>query len=314
MSPPLVVEVTRGGVVESHHEVDVAIVGADGHRSGFGKPQRWTLARSSMKPIQAFPLVATGAADAFDLDQGHLALSCASHSGESRHVDTVADWLHRLGFDTDTLECGAHLPLHETSAHALVHDEIAPDRRHNNCSGKHAGFLTVCRHLGIDPAGYLHPEHPVQAHHVTKATEAACGVNLSDQTPVIDGCGIPIWGMPLANLAQGWATLATTDEGRRLFAAMQAEPFLVAGTGRMCTRIMEASSGLAVKTGAEGVFSGVHVESGLAWSLKARDGATRAAEAAVLWLMRDLGFAVDVELGPVRNHAGREVGAVRVVA
>jgi L-asparaginase II len=195
-----------------------------------------------------------------------------------------------------------------------VHDEIAPDRRHNNCSGKHAGFLTVCRHLGIDPAGYLHPEHPVQAHHVTKATEAACGVDLTDQSPVIDGCGIPIWGMPLANLAQGWATLATTDEGRRLFAAMQAEPFLVAGTGRMCTRIMEASAGLAVKTGAEGVFSGVHVESGLAWSLKARDGATRAAEAAVLWLMRDLGFAVDVELGPVRNHAGLEVGAVRVVA
>jgi len=314
MSPPLIVEVTRGGVVESHHEVDVAIVGTDGHRSSFGKPQRWTLARSSMKPIQAFPLVATGAADAFDLTQAHLAFACASHNGEPRHVDTVTEWLGRLGYDADTLECGAHLPIHEPSAHALVHDEITPGRRHNNCSGKHAGFLTVCRHLDLDPAGYLQPGHPVQAHHITKATEAACEVDLSDQTPVVDGCGIPIWGMPLVNLAQGWATLATTEEGQRLFAAMQAEPFMVAGTGRMCTRIMEASSGIAVKTGAEGVFCGVHPESGLAWALKARDGATRASEAAVLWLMRDLGFVVDVDVDPVRNHAGLEVGGVRVVA
>ena len=106
MSPPLIVEVTRGGVVESHHEVDVAIVGTDGHRSSFGKPQRWTLARSSMKPIQAFPLVATGAADAFDLTQAHLAFACASHNGEPRHVDTVTEWLGRLGYDADTLECG----------------------------------------------------------------------------------------------------------------------------------------------------------------------------------------------------------------
>ena len=314
MSPPLIVEVTRGGVVESRHEVDVAIVGADGHRSGFGRPQRGTLARSSMKPIQAFPLVATGAADAFDLADEHLALACASHNGEPRHVDVVGEWLGRLGFDADTLECGAHMPIHGPSEDDMIRGGVEPDRRHNNCSGKHSGFLTVCRHLGIDPAGYLEPDHPVQAHHVTKATEAACEIDLSGQTPVVDGCGIPVWEMPLENLAQGWATLATTEEGRRLYAAMQAEPFMVAGTGRMCTRIMEASSGLAVKTGAEGVFSGVHVESGLAWSLKARDGATRASEAAVLWLIRDLGFAVDVDDEVLRNHAGREVGTVRVAS
>ncbi|MEM9522335.1 MAG: asparaginase [Actinomycetota bacterium] len=314
MSPPLVVEVTRGGTVESRHEVDVALVGADGHRSGFGRPQRPTLARSSMKPIQAFPLIATGAADAFDLETEHVALSCASHNGEPRHVGVVAEWLARLGYDTDTLECGAHMPLHSDSEDAMIRAGVAPDRRHNNCSGKHSGFLTVCRHLGLDPAGYIEPHHPVQALHVTKATEAACEIDLSGATPAIDGCGIPIWEMPLASLAQGWATLATTEEGRRLYEAMRADPFMVAGTGRMCTRIMEASTGITVKTGAEGVFSGVHVESGLAWSLKARDGATRASEAAVLWLLRDLGFGVDVEVDPVRNHAGREVGDIRVVA
>ena len=267
-----------------------------------------------MKPIQAFPLVATGAADAFDLADEHLALACASHNGEPRHVDVVGEWLGRLGYDADTLECGAHMPIHGPSEDDMIRGGVEPDRRHNNCSGKHSGFLTVCRHLGIDPAGYLEPDHPVQAHHVTKATEAACEIDLSGQTPVVDGCGIPVWEMPLENLAQGWATLTTTEEGRRLYAAMQADPFMVAGTGRMCTRIMEASSGLAVKTGAEGVFSGVHVESGLAWSLKARDGATRASEAAVLWLIRDLGFAVDVDDEVLRNHAGREVGTVRVAA
>ena len=314
MSPPLIVEATRGGVVESRHEVDVAIVGADGHRSGFGQPRRHTLARSSMKPIQAFPLVATGAADAFDLADEHLALACASHNGEPRHVDTVTEWLGRLGYDAGTLECGAHMPLHGASEDTMIRDGVAPDARHNNCSGKHSGFLTVCRHLGIEPAGYLRPDHPVQAQHVTKATEAACEIDLSYQTPVVDGCGIPIWGMPLENLAQGWATLATTGEGQRLYSAMQAEPFMVAGSGRMCTRIMEASTGLAVKTGAEGVFCGVHVESGLAWALKARDGATRASEAAVLWLIRDLGFAVDVDDEIIRNHAGLEVGAVRVAS
>lgn len=267
-----------------------------------------------MKPIQAFPLVATGAADAFDLADEHLALACASHNGEPRHVDVVGEWLGRLGYDAETLECGAHMPIHGPSEDDMIRGGVEPDRRHNNCSGKHSGFLTVCRHLGIDPAGYLEPDHPVQAHHVTKATEAACEIDLSGQTPVVDGCGIPVWEMPLENLAQGWATLTTTEEGRRLYAAMQADPFMVAGTGRMCTRIMEASSGLAVKTGAEGVFSGVHVESGLAWSLKARDGATRASEAAVLWLIRDLGFAVDVDDEVLRNHAGREVGTVRVAA
>lgn len=314
MSPPLIVEVTRGGVVESRHEVDVAIVGADGHRSGFGQPRRAAIARSSMKPIQAFPLIATGAADALDLNEEQVALACASHSGEPRHVEAVGAWLEHLGYGEATLECGPHLPLHETSAHALIRADIAPDRRHNNCSGKHSGFLSVSRHLGLDPTGYTDPTHPVQTHHVTKAIEAACDVDLRDATPAVDGCGAPIWEMPLENLAVGWATLTGTDEGRRLFAAMRAQPFMVAGTGRMCTRIMETTAGIAVKTGAEGVFSGVHVESGLAWALKARDGATRAAEAAVVWVIRDLGFTVDIEDQVIRNHAGRELGVVRVAA
>lgn len=312
MSPPVVVEVLRGHVIESRHEVDVAVVGADGHRSGFGQPVRRVLARSAIKPIQAFPLLATGAADAFGLGDRRVALACASHNGEPRHVDEVTAWLSDLGLDRSALECGSHPPSHRGSADALVAAGAELDARHNNCSGKHSGFLTTCRHLDIDPAGYIDPGHPLQAAHVTKAIEAACEISVAGETPVVDGCGIPVWELALDALAGGWARIAGTDEGRRIFAAMAAEPFFVAGTDSMSTRVMEATGGpIAVKGGAEGVFCGVHVPSGLAWAVKARDGAGRAAEAALLWVMRDLGFDAGVELDPLTNAAGRVVGELR---
>jgi len=315
MINPVLVNTLRGDVIENRHRGAIAVCDPQGRLlHAWGDVRALLYPRSSIKALQAIPVVESGAADHYAFTPSELALACSSHNAEPMHTKAVSNLLRRAGFDDAALECGVHLPLHEQTAHRLLTAGQNPGKVHNNCSGKHAGFLTVCRHLDLDPAGYLQPGHPVQAHHITKATEAACEVDLSDQTPVVDGCGIPIWGMPLVNLAQGWATLATTEEGQRLFAAMQAEPFMVAGTGRMCTRIMEASSGIAVKTGAEGVFCGVHPESGLAWALKARDGATRASEAAVLWLMRDLGFVVDVDVDPVRNHAGLEVGGVRVVA
>lgn len=315
MSPPVVVEVMRGHVVESRHEVDVAVVGADGHRSGFGQPSRSVLARSAIKPIQAFPLVATGAADAFDLAPRRVALAGASHNGEQGHVDEVTAWLAEIGLDTSALECGAHPPIHGASADALVAAGVEPDARHNNCSGKHTGFLTDCVHLGLDPTGYIRPDHPLQAQHVTKAIEAACEVSLAEATPLVDGCGIPVWEMQLDELAGGWARIAGTSEGRRIYDSMMAEPFFVAGTDRMSTRVMHAAAeSIAAKGGAEGVFCGVHVESGLAWAVKARDGASRAAEAALLYVMRDLGFSVDVEVEPLTNVAGRVVGEVRARA
>lgn len=300
-------------MVESRHEVDVAVVGLDGHRSGHGHPSRGVLARSAIKPIQAFPLVATGAADAFALPDRRLALACASHNGEPGHVDEVGRWLAEIGLGAEALECGSHPPSHRPAADALTSQGVEPDARHNNCSGKHSGFLSVCRHLDLDPEGYIRPGHPVQADHITKAIEAACEVSLAEATPVVDGCGIPVWELRLDQLAGGWARLAGTDEGRRLYAAMAAEPFFVAGTARMSTRVMQAGGGtVSVKGGAEGVFCGVHPASGVAWAVKARDGAHRAAEAALLWLMADLGFAVDVALEPIGNVAGRPVGELRV--
>ena len=169
-------------------------------------------------------------------------------------------------------------------------------------------------HLGVATEGYIDREHPTQRAWMDVVSELSDG-DLSRAPGGIDGCGIPVWELTLDALAGGWARIAGTDEGRRLYAAMAAEPFYVAGTGRMSTRVMAATGGpIAVKGGAEGVFCGVHIESGLAWAVKARDGAGRAAEAALLWVMRDLGFDPGVELDPLTNAAGTEVGLLRARA
>lgn len=285
--------------MESRHEVDVVVVDSTGVRQSWGDPNRGVLARSSLKPIQAVPLIESGAAEAFGLTETQIALSSASHNGEQGHVAAVEAWLQQLGLTGDALECGT-----ETDT---------PDARHNNCSGKHCGFLTVCRHLGFDHRGYIHPDHRLQHDVVTPMVEELCGLSTADQTPSIDGCGIPVWSIPLSGLAMGWLGLTQRDAGQRILAAMAAHPWYVAGTGRVCTRVMESGGGrVTVKTGAEGVFAGVAPAEGMAWAIKARDGARRASEAALLWLVDELGLDIGIQPDPLTNWAGTEVGELQV--
>jgi len=297
----LIVDVVRGPVVESRHEVDMVVVDADGVRHVWGDGERGVLARSSLKPIQAVPLIETGAANVFALTDTQLALACASHNGESGHVAAVDAWLRQIGLSEVDLECGTQTDT--------------PDARHNNCSGKHSGFLTVCRHLGIDHGGYIGPDHRLQRDLITPIVEELCGFSTADQTPAVDGCGIPVWDIPLSGLAAGWLALTERDSGRRLLSAMAAQPWFVAGTGRACTRVMEAGAGrVMVKTGAEGVFAGVAPDLGIGWAIKARDGGQRASEAALLWLVDELGLEVSIQPDPLTNWAGTEVGDLRVHA
>ncbi len=315
MSKPLIVEITRGVEVESRHEVDAVVVDLAGKIvAGWGDTDRTVLPRSAGKPLQALPLITTGAADAFGLSDIELALSCASHNGEPDHVNRVETWLARIGFPEDTLECGAHAPGYRPAADDLVRGGIEPGPRHNNCSGKHTGFLTVCRHLDLDPSGYIGPDHPVQANQITAALEDLCMVDLSGQTPGIDGCGIPVWAIPITALARGWARLAHRGAGRRLLDAMIANPFYVAGTERACTRIMnDARHATAVKTGAEGVFCASMGDDRLGVAVKARDGNSRASEAAIEFILDRHGTYDAPSSRPLRNHAGTEVGEIRVV-
>ena len=316
MNDPLVVEVTRGLTVESIHLVDIALVDSTGKLvEGWGEPSRPTLPRSALKPIQATPLVTEGVADAENLTTEQLAVACSSHNGESRHVQVVDRWLELMGFSHAVLECGAHAPSHPQAAQDLMLAGITPDSRHNNCSGKHTGFVAMARHLDAGVSGYISPSHPVMNRLVTPAVEDFCRIGLSAQTPGVDGCGAPVWSIPLSHLAGGWSQLRSRGSGKRLLQAMVEEPFLVAGTDRACTRLMESAGGdAAVKTGAEGVFCGVDLRAGFAFALKARDGQARAAEKAAEWVLDRLGSIDFAEPTILQNWAGTAVGEVRVSA
>lgn len=315
---PLVVEFIRGDRVESRHEVDVAIVEVGGRLvRSHGDFRRYVMPRSAAKPFQALPLVVTGAADAFDLGNVELALACGSHGGEASHVGAVTAWLERLGLGSGDLACGSHPPMHEPSAISLKVAGRQPDPIMNNCSGKHAGFLTVIRHLGLTMEEYLDPTHPLQADYVTPSIAEACQIDLTNQVPGIDGCGIPVWAVPLDLLAAGWAVLGAAPVGspaNRLLEAMRSEPFHVAGSGRACTDIIRAASGATVvKTGAEGVFCAGLPEDRVGLALKVRDGAGRAAEAAVVHLLTEIGRLPATGSKSLINRTGTVVGKVRVI-
>ncbi len=324
----MLIEVTRGDMVESRHRAAIAVVDAGGAVvRAWGDIEQQVYGRSAIKPLQALPLIESGAAERFAAGTAELALACASHNGEPRHVTLVTAWLARIGCSADDLECGSQLPSHEPSVEALVKTGARPTAVHNNCSGKHTGFLATARHLGEPTRGYIRHEHPVQQR-ILGLLEQMAGLRLGDAPRGIDGCGIPVIGMPLGNMAMAMARMADTGSlpparagaAARLLAAMTGEPFLVAGTGRFCTRVMSITGRkIALKTGAEGVYTAALPTLGLGVALKVADGAGRAAEVAMGQVLRELNLLTEDELRaladtltpPVPNRVGRETGRIR---
>ena len=326
---PMVVEVTRGNMVESRHRVDAAVVDPDGKVvRAWGDIEPPVYGRSAIKPLQALPLIESGAADRFGISAAETALACASHSGEPRHIEQVTAWLARIGCRVADLECGSHMPYNETSAQLLIRAGRKPDAAYNNCSGKHTGFLSTARHLGEPTAGYIRYDHPVQQR-ILGVLEQMAGLRLGDAPRGIDGCGIPVIGIPLGNMALAMARLADSGQrlpagrvaaGKRIVAAMAAEPFFVAGTDSFCTSVMQLiGPKVVLKGGAEGVHTAVLRTLGLGVALKVKDGAGRAAEVAMGRVLRDLKLlsadeekALAEALTPtIRNRVGRETGHIR---
>ncbi|HIC81246.1 MAG TPA: asparaginase, partial [Kiloniellaceae bacterium] len=230
---PLLVEVTRGAMVESRHRAALAVVDSGGKvvlsAGDVGRP---VYARSAIKSLQALALVESGAADAFEVSDAELAMACASHSGEPRHVETAEAWLARIGCSVGDLECGPQLPVHEPSMIALLADGRLPTPAHNNCSGKHSGFLTLARHMDVATRGYVKIEHPVQQR-ILGVLEGMTGLDLGAAPRGVDGCGIPVLGIPLGNIALAMARLGRPDDQpkarqaacRRVRRAVATEPF-----------------------------------------------------------------------------------------
>ncbi len=325
---PMTVEVTRGAMVESRHAVSVMVSDTEGRLIlALGDPERMTYPRSAAKPLQSLALIETGAADAFELGDAEIAVSAASHNGEPRHVEVVGRWLTKLGLGEGDLACGPQWPDQEADVAALHRAGQRPSRLHNNCSGKHAGFLSVARHLGVDPKGYEREAHPVQQR-LLGILEVMTGLDLSATPRGVDGCGIPVIGVPLGNLALAMARLAAPSDQpearqaacRRVLEAVAAEPFMIAGTGRFCTEVIAALNGqVLVKTGAEGVYVAALPSLGLGAALKVEDGGTRAAEVAmgaVLTALNAIPAVAESKLAgllvqPLHNRAGLQVGEVR---
>ncbi|QRY69940.1 asparaginase [Ensifer sp. PDNC004] len=290
MSNPVLVEVTRGNLVESRHRGVVIAVDGDGRTVfSLGETDSAVFPRSACKAMQALPLMESGAADAYGFGNRELALACSSHSGEPEHVELAAKMLAAAGRDVSALECGAHWSSDQKTLIGQARSLEAPTALHNNCSGKHSGFICACCHSGTEVKGYVGYDHPLQRE-IRGAMESLTGAILAKDNCGVDGCSIPTYAVPLRGLAHGFAKMATgvgleaerARASKRLIDACMAEPFYVAGTKRACTRLMKTAPGrIFAKTGAEGVFCAAIPEKGIAIALKCEDGTTRAAEAMV---------------------------------
>ncbi len=331
---PILVEALRGTAVESQHRGAIAILDADGTvLAAHGDILRPIFPRSAVKVLQALPLIESGAADQLLLGDEELAITCASHNGEARHTEVVTRMLEKAGLDTSALECGVHWPRRDDTVRALMLQGREPDARNNNCSGKHAGFLCLSCALsaGADlrqyASGYIAPDHPVMRV-VSASLQATTGFDLDSAPRGTDGCSIPTYAIPLKNLALAFARVGTgtglrpghARAARRLRSAVARFPFMVGGTGRFDTLVMERlGERLFCKVGAEGVYCAALPERGLGVAIKIDDGNNaRAAEVAMAAVIEALvrldddeavfmrGFS-DVRL---RNWNGIEVGTL----
>jgi L-asparaginase II len=325
---PTLVEVTRGGRVESFHRGVAVVVDTDGRVIfAAGDAESAIYPRSAAKPLQALPLVASGAAEQLGLTDAEIALACGSHAGQPEHVSVAESMLRKAGRDASFLECGVHWPLGEAAARGLAACGGLPTALHNNCSGKHAGFICLACQRRLDPTGYVRPEHPVMRE-VTAVLAEVTGATLDESVQAIDGCSIPTFALPLRALAMGFARLGTghhltpslAQASARIRSAIAAHPMMLAGTGRFDTRIA-TSFGEAVlcKCGAEGTAAAAIPELGIGLAVKIDDGAGRAVEVAMASLLRrslpeslvDHDQFRQLATSPLRNWNGLTVGWLR---
>jgi L-asparaginase II len=325
----------RGDFVESGHRGDAAVVDEGGTLLAWsGDSTRPIFPRSAAKPFQALPLVESGGVERFRLGAAELALLCASHGGEPRHVRVARSLLVRGGFSPGDLVCGPQEPMDPRSARRLLSRGEPPTRLHNNCSGKHAGLLLACLARGLSANGYWKPDHPLQIE-IRRRLARIASVREEGMQVAVDGCGLPVLSIPLAALALAYARLvsravdgetpAEREARHRLCGAMWERPEMVAGRGRFTTAFLQASRGRSIgKEGAEAVYAiGVRSlsrrEPSVGIAFKIEDGGTRARDAVALsildrlgWLSRRAGRELASFVAPpVVNAAGAVVGSIR---
>jgi L-asparaginase II len=332
------VEAWRGPIVESRHRGHLIAVDGRGRTvASLGAPETVTYVRSSGKPFQALPLILSGAADRFGFTEQEIAIACGSHSGEAIHVETVQAMLGKAGLDQNALRCGVHAPYSVDVARKLALSGQPPSALQNNCSGKHAGMLALARHVGAPTESYDDFDNPVQQA-IAKAVSDFSDVPLESMAIGIDGCAVPVFGIPVRAMALMYARLvappekfdpATRKACERIVRAMIVFPEMIGGSkDRLDTELIRAGAGrLISKIGAEGVYTvGVLPSSkwphGLGLAVKIEDGDDRRARPpAVIEALKQLGVLNDRDLTalssysptPIRNWRGDRVGEARAV-
>jgi L-asparaginase II len=287
----IVVEATRGGVVEARHRVHAVAVSGGKIVESCGAPHLVTYFRSSAKPLQALPVIRAWP----ELDDAEIAIACASHLHRSDQLDAVRSLLAKAQATDDDLECG-----------------LEPTRLEHNCSGKHAAMLALCLRMGWPAEGYRLAEHPCQVAMLAEVA-AAAEAELSSIPIAVDGCGVPTFALTLERMAHAFSRLERLDGGPRVAGAMRAHPELIRGPGQADTELMRLGQGWVAKGGAEGLLCAVSRE-GLGVALKVEDGSTRAVRSGLAAFLARLGHDVgDLGVVPVANSRGEVVGELRAL-
>jgi L-asparaginase II len=320
------VVVTRGAIVESRHRVHAAVVDASGRViAAANEPATVTHWRSCAKPFQLMPLIESGGFDRIGWGDDQLALACASHGGEPEHVAIAEAMLRAIGMEEGDLVCGPHDPLAQRGQKVLRDRGARPGRLHNNCSGKHAAMLGRAHSEGWPAFGYERLDHPVQRDCLASVAQWS-GLAADRINRAVDGCGVVEFALPLESMARAYARLAdsarrSVEIPSRIVHAMQTRPFLVGGTDRFDSALIEATEGRVIaKIGAEGVHSAAVIDDGIGVAVKVEDGAQRAQFPALLATLQHVGALpkelpsrlADFMRRSLRNTRGEVVGEVRL--
>lgn len=322
---------TRAGKVENIHRGDIVAVDLNEKVVDcIGDSYKKMFWRSAAKPFQAIPFVQQYGLEQYNITEEELALLVSSHSGETRHVELVRSILSKIGLGEEVLDCGPARPMNGRAAAMLTANKQKPQPVHNPCSGKHSGMLALCQLLGINIENYTKPQHQVQqAMHLSVANSAKLAVEEIEIG--IDGCGVPVFYLPLYNMALAYARLAKPEEGEwgkeclaveKINSAMRHYPMIISGTGRIDAIVSEITNGrIIAKIGADAVYCLSSVEEGIGVAFKIEDGSYQAINPTVIGILKRLGLVNKAEyeqliekFPPVlKNHRGDIIGTIETL-
>ncbi len=327
----LLVHVMRGGYVESRHYGDVALVDRSGKIIySIGDPHRFTFWRSAAKPFQIIPFVEDGGVEEFNITMKELAIMVASHGGEKEHVRTIESILKKINMNIENLDCGIAPPMFMKEREELLKEEKEFKLTHNGCSGKHSAMLALGALKNIDTRNYISKEHFIQKI-IFRTIAQCCNIREEDMVIAIDGCGVPVFGMAIDEMARAYARFSLPEEYfsqkrakaiRKIISAMIENPFYVAGTERLDTVLMKNTKGrIIAKFGAESVYNIGIIDEGIGICVKIDDGNPRAIDPVIIKILKDLNFLskeeevlLEERLRPkLKNHRGEVIGELQPV-